>query len=495
MIEALAFTYPTWFYEILVEFEGKPLVLEPFQIAYLLDDSTFKITNKTRQAGGSVQLALAKFFKAYTRKNYRCDIVSINLREATDKIKYIKMFYETLPKKYQIPLEVDNALSIAWHKGKANQSIINSLAASSGVRGGKKDLVFDEFAHIPKVEVIFKDALPAMMNGDLGVDIVSTPRGKHNLFGNIWLNEENEKGKREWDYFSRHQFLWMDVKRFVTDYDKVQHVWNVEFERDMNRMEELVDEFGNDKLKAIRSMYPWDYFLQEFCGHFIDDTNALFSWELIDNCIHEPSAQIEGEYQKEPLDAWTERPLGNESYLIMGVDFGKSGDHNDKTSIQILEKAKDGTLKLRYSRNLKRSDYRDFPGQAEEIVRVARSFRVNKMMCDEGGMGIGIVPIIRRLLPTLSIEGFEFHVRFKHELVMNMKMLMEQGKLWLLRDATQLHAEIHGMQGEPTPSGHIKYHGEPHDDMFWALALAAKEGTYGHFAMYTLDSLMKEMAV
>src|SRR5690606_18751495 len=120
-----------------------------------LDDSTFKITNKTRQAGGSVQLALAKFFKAYTRKNYRCDIVSINLREATDKIKYIKMFYETLPKKYQIPLEVDNALSIAWHKGKANQSVINSLAASSGVRGGKKDLVFDEFAHIPKVEDIF----------------------------------------------------------------------------------------------------------------------------------------------------------------------------------------------------------------------------------------------------------------------------------------------------------------------------------------------------
>ena len=489
--------YPTWFYEVLVEMEGKPLVLEPFQIAYLLDPSTFKITNKTRQAGGSVQLALAKFFKAYTNLNYRCDILSINLKEATDKIKYIRAFWETLPAKYRIPLEIDNALSIGFHKGRSRMSVINSLAASAGVRGGRKDIVFDEFAHIPKADELFMAAVPAIMNGDLGVDIVSTPAGKHNLFGKIWLNEPNEKGEKIFDYFSRHEFIWVDVKRFVTDYDRAQYLWNVEFARNMNRMEELVEEVGNDKLKAIRSMYPWEYFQQEFCGHFIDDAHAVFPWELLNKCIKGPIREVEDQVEEEWLEPWSEltgRPAGNENYVILGVDFGKSGESNDKTSIQIVEKTKDGKLKHRFSKNLSRKDFTDFPSQAEAVANIARIFNVNKIMADESSLGLGVVPLIRRLLPSINVEGFEFNNQMKAEMVMNLKSMMEQNKVWLLSDEKQLHAEFNGIQGTPTPSGKIRYHGEPHDDMFWAFALATKEGTFGHFAVYTIESLLKGMS-
>lgn len=496
MIEALAFTYPTWFYEILVEFDQKPLVLEPFQIDYLLDDSTFKITNKTRQAGGSLQLALTHFFRAYTRKNYRCDIVSINLKEATDKIKYIRMFWETLPKKYRIPLEVDNALSIGFHEGKSNLSIINSLAASAGIRGGKKSVVFDEFAHIPKIDELFGAAVPAITNGENTLEAVSTPRGKHNLFGEIWFNEKDERGKTKWDAFSRHEFIWLDVKRFVTDYEGAQYAWNTEYGRNIEHMEEMIERFGNERIKTIRNMFSLDFFLQEYCGYFDDDRNSLFSWDLIQKCIHEPLAALEDQVEFEPLEPWTDgRPEGNESYLTMGVDFGKSGAGNDKTSMHILEKSKDGKLKLRYSRNLDRKYFPDFPAQAAEIAHVAGMFRINKMVADETGLGLGIVPIIRRLMPTLTIEGLEFNVQLKHDMVMNMKKLMEEGNLWLLRETPQLHSEIHGLQATPTPSGKTRYHGEPHDDMFWSLAMAAKEGTYKYFAMYTLDSLLNGLAV
>lgn len=496
LIDALCLAYPTWFYELLVEFEDEPIVLEPFQIRYLLDNSTFKITNKTRQSGGSFQLALNQFHRAYTRKNYRCDIVSINLKEATDKIKYIRAFWETLPKKYQIKLTTDNALSIGFHDGKSKQSIVNSLAASAGIRGGKKSIVFDEFGHIPKVEELFRSALPAIMNGNHTMELVSTPRGLNTLFGEIWHNPQDERGKTKYDNFSRHEFIWVDVGRFVTDYEAAQHVWHNEYNQNMNMMEDLVEEFGNEKIKQIRDMYPWDYFLQEYCGYFIDDANALFTWELIEKCIHNPPMSAEDangvlHEEVEPLEPWIDgRPEENDNYLTMGVDFGKSGATNDKTSMQILEKTKGGALKLRYSRNLDRKFFPDFPAQAQEIARVAAQFRINKMICDEGGLGLGIVPLIRRMLPTLSIEGHEFNVPLKTELVMNLKMLMEQGNLWLLRDAKQLHAEIHGLQGTPTPSGNIRYHGEPHDDMFWALALAAREGAYKHFAMYTLESLI-----
>src|SRR5687767_333281 len=94
VLEDLALAYPTWFFELLCEYHGEPLILEPFQLKYLLDPSMFKIVNKTRQAGGSFQVSMAKFYKAVRNHSYRCDIISTNLREATDKIKYIRDLHE-----------------------------------------------------------------------------------------------------------------------------------------------------------------------------------------------------------------------------------------------------------------------------------------------------------------------------------------------------------------------------------------------------------------
>jgi phage FluMu gp28-like protein len=498
VIDALCWTYPTWFFEILVEMEGHPLILEPFQIKYLLDDSQFKITNKTRQAGGSVQLALAKFYKAYTNENYRCDIISISLQEAADKIAKIKAFWETIPKAYQIPLEVDNQLSIGWHRGKSKISMINSRAASGTIRGARKEIVFDEFAHIRGAEELLGAALPAIMNGSLGVDIVSTPQGKHNMFGEIWENDINHRGIRPWEMFSRHQFIWLDVHRFVTDYDAVQHEWYNVHNQDMREMQGLIEKYASPTLQAIYHMRSWDYIQQEFCGVFLDDTYSLFPYELLNRVFKPIVGQIEDQVEDVYVEKWSEnvgRPIGNDSYLTLGVDFGKSGSSNDKTSMQLLEKTGDGRLKHHFSKNLTRAEFTDMPAQAAEVARIASVFQVNKVMCDGGGLGIGTVPIVDRLLPNIHVESFEFNNQMKEEMVMNLKSLMERDELWLMQSDNELYAEIHDMTATPLPSGKIRYHGEPHDDMFWALALAAKEGTYKHFAMYTLDSLIKGLAV
>lgn len=501
-IDALVWKYPTWFFEILVEFEGKPLVLEPFQIRYLLDNSQFKITNKTRQAGGSVQLALAKFWKAYTNENYRCDIVSISMPEAADKITKIKAFWETIPKRYQLPLQIDNALSIGFHRGKSRMSVIHSRAASGSIRGARKDIVFDEFAHIREAEELFRAALPAIMNGNLGVDIVSTPRGRRNMFGDMWANEvDPEKGIRPYDMFSRHQFIWLDVRRFVTDYEAVQHKWYVEYKQDWSKMEELIQQYGSDTMKFNYVMNPWEWVLQEYCGQFLDDTYSLFPYSILDKVFKSDISKLRHRLNEEEqefleadyLDSWnerTERPEGHDGQLVMGVDFGKSGKGNDKTSIQILEKNGDMLLH-RYSRNLERVRFPDFPSQAEEIAKVAAGFRVNKIICDETGLGLGIVPLIRRMLPNRKVEGVEFTNTLKEEMMMNLKSLMEREKIWLMKDERGLYNELHNMQAVQTPAGNIRYHGEPHDDMVWALALAANEGTYKHFAIYTIDALLK----
>jgi phage FluMu gp28-like protein len=488
--EELAFLYPTWFFELYSELEGKPLVLEDYQIRYLLDDSPFRITNKCRQAGGSLMAALQKFYRAYRNPYYRCDVVSINLKEAIDKIRYIRAIHDTLPKRYKIPLAIDNATSIGFHKG-ARLSTINSLAASAGIRGGRKEILFDEYAHIPLAEELLHAALPAIMNGNLTFDVISTPKGNLDPFSRIWHNNENEEGIRPYDDFSHHQFIWLDVRRFVTNYEEVQQVWYNELHQNMDYMKELVRTYGSSKLKMQLNIYPWSQFTQEFCGVFLDETTAFFPYALIQRCLRPPYAKAstsEGEIEeKEYLDPWTSRPDDNNNQVFMGIDFGESDVDTDKTSIQILElDRKTGILMHRYSEVLNKQEYPDFPAQAKHIIDIYDQFRPTKVSADDTGLGRGINPFLRKERPDMAFDEVNFNFASKEEMVMNIKSLMEQGKVWLQQEDYQLQGQIRNIERKLTEHGRASYSGKPYDDMFWALALAARAGSYKPFAIYRI---------
>ena len=482
--EELAFKYPTWFFELYADLDGGPMVLEDYQIRYLLDDTTFRITSKCRQAGGSLMLALNAFYKAYRTPNYRCDIVSINLKEAVDKVRYIRKIHDTLPLRYKIPLTTDRETAIGFHKG-AKQSIIQSLAASSGIRGGKKDIVFDEFAHIEKGDVLFFAAAPAIINGAGTIDLVSTPAGDYGLFSDIWHNKPDSRTNvRPYAEFSRHQFIWCDVRRFVTDYDEVQHVWYEELHEDMTYMEELVQKYGSDRLKFFYHLYPWTMFLQEFCGSFVDESNALFPQSLINKATRGTVAHADDE-SEEAIEEWNGRPEFNDDEIYIGVDFGESTEDTDKTSVQVVVR-QDGIFKQVYKKNFTQREYPDFPAQAKEIIRICRAFRPNKILMDGTGLGRGIIPMITERAPELPIEGITFDYINKEEMVMHIKKLMEENKLWIQADDLALQAQFRGIERKITESGRVTYHGKPHDDMFWALCLAVKPGAFKHFGMYMI---------
>lgn len=480
--EELAFRYPTWFFELYAELDGGPLVLEDYQIRYLLDNNTFRITSKCRQAGGSLMLALNAFYKAYRQPNYRVDIVSINLKEAVDKIRYIRKIHDTLPARYKIPMSTDRETAIGFHSG-AKESIIQSLAASSGIRGGRKDIIFDEFAHIEKSRELFYAAAPAIINGGHSLDIVSTPAGDHDLFSEIWFNKPDPRtGVTAYGDFTRHQFIWCDVRRFVTDYDKVQKIWYEDLHQDMTYMEELVRDYGTNKLKFFYNLYPWSMFLQEFCGSFIDESNALFPQELIQRSLRGTVAKADDE-SEEAIELWLSRPQGNDDEVFIGVDFGESAEDTDKTSIQVVVR-QDGIFKQVFKETFSKGE--DFPTQSNRIVKICRAFRPNKIFMDGTGLGRGIVPMIRERAPDLNIEPIVFDYINKEEMVMNIKKLMEEDKLWIQSDDLALQAQFRGMERKLTEAGRATYHGKPHDDMFWALCLAVKMGSYKRFSMSIL---------
>jgi len=480
VIDRLCLVYPVWFFELLTEVEGKPFILEDYQIAYLLDESQFKITNKTRQAGASLIVAAAKFWKAYRNEYYRCDIVSISKKEAQSKITYIYGLWDSLPKRWKHPLTVNNQFSIGFHEG-SRQSIINSMAASSSIRGGKKDLVIDEAAHIKNMDRIFVAALPATIRGHGCFDIISTPLGQRGKFWEIFSNQD-----RLYDEWSRHQFVWFDVSFFCTNKYEARRVWEEEYQQNWAFMPELVERFGSERLKQYARTMTNEEFEQEFCGRFVDESQAFFPWELILACQKHDEKQSEED--DEYYEKWLQgRPEHNDNPVYIGIDFAEGKKGGDSTSIQVFERMSDGTLVHRFYADLgHESGYRDFDSQLAYINDLIRRMRPQAVRVDETGLGRKLSADLRSVHGSL-IEPITFTNQNKEEMALNVKGLMERGKLVLQKDNRRLAAQIHNIKREITPSGNIRYSGEPHDDMFWALALACKGQNKPIFRIFTLD--------
>jgi phage FluMu gp28-like protein len=486
VITQFCLKYPTWFFEWLTSIEGNPFVLENFQIAYLLDDTSFKIVNKTRQAGGSLIVAAAKFWKAYRNEYYRCDVVSINLKEARGKIKYVHDLWESLPKQWRHPLATDNTYSIGFHYG-AKRSEINSLAASAGVRGGKKDVFFDEAAHIEKFNDLYVAALPATIRGRGSFDVVSTPLGMQGKFWEIFTNQPDNRGKPKYPGWSRHEFFWFDVTQFCTDIIGARNAWENEYEQNYAAMPILFDRFANDRMREIRGELTNEEFDQEFGCKFVDESMAFFPWELILRCAKpdEPQKQDDKDY----VEKWFVRPdsAGN-SEVYIGIDFAEGRKGGDETSIQIVERTPNGDLRHRAWFDLSyEGGFSNFNEQLKFInEEVIAKFKPQRVRLDETGLGRKLSEDLRRVHGGL-IEPINFNLQSKEEMALNMKGLLEREVLWLNQDNKRLLGQIHGIKREISASANIKYSGEPHDDMFWALCLACKGLGKRPFRILTLD--------
>lgn len=478
--------YPPWFFEVLTEVvPGIPTELERFQIAYLLDEGRFKITNKTRQAGGSVVVSMAKFVKAYLNENVQCDIISINREEAQSKIRYIRNFWDSLPPRWKHPLAVDNMEKIAFHSGR-NTSVIRSIAASAGVRGGRKDIVFDEAAHILGFAQLFVAALPATVRDEGGFDIVSTPRGQEGRFHEIWANQDGMYS--EW---SRHQFIWIDVSMFCTDIDAARDMWIKKYGMDPNALlGEVFDTFATPSFKSLASSFTSEEFLQEFCGVFVDEATAVFPYALIDPLFKHKEAQPTNERgdldTKNVLVPWNARPEDNDHEVIIGIDFAEGKAGGDSTSIQGFEIDADARYRQRFYRDLDAgSGWDNFDSQLGEINDIIKRFRPTRVRVDATSLGRPLYQALVAEHGDALVEGVTFTNQNKHDMVTRLKRLMERQEVWFQHENKRLKGQIHNIKRTLSANRSIQYSGHPHDDMFWAVALATYEGDRLPYLIYT----------
>ena len=453
------------------ELDGAPTRLEPYQIRFLHDDSFFRIVNKSRQIGFSTILGGEVFAKGVTRKRYKANVVSINQKEASDKIEIVRNFYHSMPDELQElgikpVVWTDAANEISFHRPPFTSTII-SQPASAAVRGGRKDVYFDEFAHIRDAAKLYQAALPAITRGDSRLTIISTPLGQSGLFYDICVDEEN------YPEYSRHAVPWWESSAMV--HPKWIDPATGWVRQDVFALapgmgtEERIHEFGSPKLIVLyRNIGDKQAFQTEYEAMFVDETTAYYPWQLIVDNID----------QHQPV--WKNIPPGwkAEGKVSIGVDLAKERDETVFTVVEHrdLEREEDLTVTARYVRFVTATQA-NYDEQMRDLMTLAKRVKASRVSIDQTGVGQVFVEEAKRKahreVPGCRFEGIVFTNDIKEKWATRFKGDLQMNTTFLL-DHPALKRQVHGIQRTKTDSNFYKFKG-PRDDYFWSLML----GLYG----------------
>ena len=454
---SLLVEFPALWLETLTELDGQPFRLEPYQVRFLNDRAIFRIVNKSRQIGFSTIIGGEVVQKAAVTPAYKANIVSINQKEAADKITIAGNLYHSIPDEFK---ESDPVLKptlwtnsndeISFHR-PPNTSNIISQPASAAVRGGRKDIYFDEFAHIRDAQKLYRAAMPAITRGDSRLTIISTPLGQSGLFYDIASNTV------AYPQYSRHAVPWWECSAMVKPelYEEA-----LALAAQVEGSEERVLKYGTDKLHIIYNGFGGDLigFQTEYEATFADEATAYFTWDLIVNCTDNE------------LPMWREYNTNYDpaGFISIGVDLAKE---RDQSVFTVVEHMDDGSKKVIFTR----ATQDPYSEQFEYLKNLIIGSKASRVTIDQTGVGATFTEDAKRLLATsCNIEGVVFTNAKKERWATTFKGHMQTGSVsW--PNIQDLRRQIHGIKRTKTEANFYKFSGKEAgggDDYFWSLMLA-----------------------
>lgn len=432
--------------------DASPFRLEPYQVRFLNDRSTFRIVNKSRQIGFSTIIGGETVQKACVRPAYKANIVSINQKEAADKITIAGNLYHSIPDAFKESepalkpvLWTNSTDEISFHRPPNTSSII-SQPASAAVRGGRKDIYFDEFAHIRDAVKLYRAAMPAITRGDSRLTIISTPLGQSGLFYDIASDE------RSYPQYSRHAVPWWECSAMVKP---ELYAEALAIAAQIDGSEDRVVKYGTDKLKVIFDGFGGDLigFQTEYEATFADEATAYFTWDLIVNCT---------DSELPIMREWNPN-YEAKGYISIGVDLAKE---RDQTVFTVVEHLDEGIKKVLFTR----ATQDEYHEQFEYLRTLIIATRANRVTIDQTGVGQKFVEDAKRILTGTNIEGVVFTNAKKEKWATTFKGGMQTGMVsW--PNISDLRRQIHGIKRTKTEMNFYKFSGD-HDDYFWSLMLA-----------------------
>ncbi|MCS6918775.1 MAG: terminase large subunit [Fimbriimonadales bacterium] len=291
----------------------------------------------------------------------------------------------------------------------------SKLWARSAARGGmllrgrKAHLIIvDEAAYVPE-SVVTEVLTPMLADTGGKLALVSTPRGKN--------------------YFYR---------LYQQGQDDGVNIWSLRSPSWHNPL------LSPTTLQMQASLMTQRQFQIEYGAQFLDEAGQLFRTEWIDRALL--------------------LNLPDEGLCVAGVDWAR---YHDYTALAVLRGSREAAKLVA----LRRWQGLSWTEQVEAVAGLLRFHNPVRVLCDRTGMGDPLLEALHAA-GVPHAEGVAFTQAFKQNLLENLALALEQGRLQLLPDPILLN-ELYHFEATPTERG-ARLHGARgvHDDLVIALALA-----------------------
>ena len=392
---------------------------------------------------------------ATTRTAYKANYVSINQDEASDKVSIARNLYHSIPDELREvglkpPLFTDSAYELAFHR-PPHVSILHSQPASSAIRGGKKDIYFDEFAHIRDASKLYQAALPAISRGEGRMTVISTPLGQSGLFYDICVDVDAYPG------YSRHAVPWWEFSGYVKEgmYEEA-----LAFAHELDT-ESRIKKYARGPIIAIFEGFGNDVqqFQTEYEATFVDELSSFYPWSLIVENVNDSQG------------IWKSIPPGwePEGFVSIGIDLAKTKDESVFTVVEhMVDDDGNVTRHVRFI-HATQEEYEDQWRYIKSLIKRSGATRVT---IDQTGLGQVFVEKAKSdsEVAGVSIEGVVFTNPKKEQWATTFKADLQKNTVTYPRHPDLLR-QIHGIQRVKSEAGFYKFSGKK-DDYFWSLCLA-----------------------
>jgi len=410
----------------------------PYQQRWVSDESRFKIWLKSRQIGGSLGSAFEAVASCLDKPNTDWVVLSAGQRQSE----------EWMLKGNRVARMVSDALALDKPDCRTsevrftNGSRILALPANPDtVRGYSANLVLDEFAFHERPDRIYEAIYPAISNplrGELKLRIISTPAGRNSKFFEIWNKSEELN-------FVRHK---------TTIHSAIEEGLPMDVE---------ALKLGLDDPEA------WE---QEYECEFVDATNVLLPYTLIDECVSD-EATLDCEEQN------------GGAVRFVGIDIGRK---HDLTVAWTLEKVGD----VMWTREV--LVLRNTPYHLQEELLSDRINRATHAAIDSTGIGNAISESLAKRF-AFKLEECTFTQGLKAKIFPGLRRAFQERGIRVPRDRA-IREDLHSVNELTTPGGNKQYRAlrraDGHADRCTALALAnyAALLNQGSGAIQDTDNIM-----
>lgn len=424
----------------MTETKGQPTRLEPYQIRFLNDRSKFRIVVKSRQIGYSWIISAEGLHKAITSRNKKINYVSINQKEASDKITYAKQFYFSIPQDtgLRVPIYTSAEFEFSLHE-HPDTSYLVSQPASSAIRGGEKDVYFDEFAFIRDAQKLYDAAIPATTRGNSRLTIVSTPLGQSGLFFDI----ANDRSR--YPEYSVHTIPWWECSIMSLDPAESTALAN-DYDTDQR-----VKKWGTEAIVSIFNNMGLDSFQQEYECSFADESVNFYPWGLIVGCVDDSLNDM--------------RYVPGLQYNV-GIDVAKKIDKTVVTVSSVDEETGIRTI----HKTFETKD--DYGRQVEFFKSLIKDLSPQRVTIDATGVGTVIAEQLTSEFGGI-VESVTFTMQNKEKWATTFKGDLQMGKVRFPRKR-ELISEIHSVERKKSEAGNyiFKAREGQHDDYYWSAMLS-----------------------